>query len=147
MQWVNTRIGMSGHGCSFMGVAVPFGVLPFVPDNFNKGWGWCSGYHDPVRRILYSGLYHVFLQPNLFNDCYGTYRGADGKNYEALGRDTCTIFSLCDTYRTAYPLYTLLQNRMRARSGQYDARIYTQQSIRSYPGILFRRMLKIYQPK
>lgn len=92
-----------------MGVAVPFGVLPFVPDNFNKGWGWCSGYHDPVRRILYSGLYHVFLQPNLFNDCYGTYRGADGKNYEALGRDTCTIFSLCDTYRTAYPLYTLLQ--------------------------------------
>ena len=109
MQWVNTRIGMSGHGCSFMGVAVPFGVLPFVPDNFNKGWGWCSGYHDPVRRILYSGLYHVFLQPNLFNDCYGTYCGADGKNYEALGRDTCTIFSLCDTYRTAYPLYTLLQ--------------------------------------
>lgn len=38
-----------------------------------------------------------------------SYRGADGKNYEALGRDTCTIFSLCDTYRTAYPLYTLLQ--------------------------------------
>ena len=32
MQWVNTRIGMSGHGCSFMGVAVPFGVLPLVPD-------------------------------------------------------------------------------------------------------------------
>ena len=84
-------------------------MLRLVPDYFNKGWAWCSGYLDPVRRILYSGLYHVFLQPNLFNDCYGTYCGADGKNYEALGRDTCTIFSLCDTYRTAYPLYTLLQ--------------------------------------
>ncbi|MFR2027342.1 MAG: glycoside hydrolase domain-containing protein [Odoribacter splanchnicus] len=55
------------------------------------------------------GALPCFSQPNLFNDCYGTYCGADGKNYEALGRDTCTIFSLCDTYRTAYPLYTLLQ--------------------------------------
>ena len=68
-----------------------------------------KGSDDAARRILYTGLYHAFLQPNLFNDCDGAYRGADGKNHEDPGHETYTVFSLWDTYRAAHPLYTLLQ--------------------------------------
>ena len=52
MQWVNTRIGMSGHGGSFMGGAVPVGVRPIVPGSVNQGRGGGSGSHGPVRRIV-----------------------------------------------------------------------------------------------
>lgn len=68
-----------------------------------------KGADDAARRILYTGLYHAFLQPNLFNDCDGAYRGADGKTYPDPGHKTYTVFSLWDTYRAAHPLYTLLQ--------------------------------------
>lgn len=68
-----------------------------------------KGADDIARRIFYTGLYHAFLQPNLFNDCDGAYRGADGKTYSDPGHETYTVLSLWDTYRAAHPLYTLLQ--------------------------------------
>lgn len=68
-----------------------------------------EGADDRTRRIFYTGLYHAFLQPALFNDCDGRYRGADGMVHEDPGHETYTVFSLWDTYRAAHPLYTLLQ--------------------------------------
>ena len=68
-----------------------------------------EGADDRTRRIFYTGLYHAFLQPALFNDCDGRYRGADGMVHEDQGHETYTVFSLWDTYRAAHPLYTLLQ--------------------------------------
>lgn len=68
-----------------------------------------EGADDRTRRIFYTGLYHAFLQPALFNDCDGRYRGADGMVHEDPGYETYTVFSLWDTYRAAHPLYTLLQ--------------------------------------
>lgn len=68
-----------------------------------------EGADDRTRRIFYTGLYHAFLQPALFNDCDGRYRGADGMVHEDPGHETYTVFSLWDTYRAAHSLYTLLQ--------------------------------------
>lgn len=68
-----------------------------------------EGADDRTWRIFYTGLYHAFLQPSLFNDCDGRYRGADGMVHEDPGHETYTVFSLWDTYRAAHPLYTLLQ--------------------------------------
>lgn len=68
-----------------------------------------EGADDRTRRIFYTGLYHAFLQPALFNDCDGRYRGADGMVHEDPEHETYTVFSLWDTYRAAHPLYTLLQ--------------------------------------
>ncbi len=68
-----------------------------------------EGADDRTRRIFYTGLYHAVLQPALFNDCDGRYRGADGMVHEDPGHETYTVFSLWDTYRAAHPLYTLLQ--------------------------------------
>ncbi|WP_455584570.1 GH92 family glycosyl hydrolase [Bacteroides sp.] len=62
-----------------------------------------------VKRIFYTALYHAFLQPIIFNDCSGEYRGTDKNVYGDPGFTNYTVFSLWDTYRAAHPLYTLVQ--------------------------------------
>lgn len=81
-----------------------------------------KGSDDAARRILYTGLYHAFLQPNLFNDCDGAYRGADGKNHEDPGtRDLHRILVMGHLPRRASALHAAAAGT-RARHGQYDAR-------------------------
>ena len=57
---------------------------------------------------FYTSLYHAMLNPNLFSDVDGHYRGMDGKVKKATGNQY-TIFSLWDTFRAAHPLYTILE--------------------------------------
>ena len=62
-----------------------------------------------AKRIFYTALYHTFMQPIMFNDCSGEYRGTDKNIYGDPGFTNYTVFSLWDTYRAAHPLYTLVQ--------------------------------------
>lgn len=48
-----------GHGHTFMGVAAPFGAVQLGPNNFNKGWDWCSGYHNSDSICV--GFAHLHL--------------------------------------------------------------------------------------
>jgi predicted alpha-1,2-mannosidase len=59
-------------------------------------------------EIFYSGLYHMMVAPNLFDDVDGRYRGMDG-NIHTLQKGThnYSTFSLWDTYRALHPMYTL----------------------------------------
>lgn len=52
VQYVDPFIGSGGHGHVFVGASVPFGMVQVGPNQFNKGWDWCSGYHysDPVFK-------------------------------------------------------------------------------------------------
>ena len=61
-----------------------------------------------AKRIFYTALYHAFMQPIMFNDCSGEYRGTDKNIYGDPGFTNYTVFSLWDTYRAAHPLYTLV---------------------------------------
>ncbi|MFZ9732364.1 MAG: GH92 family glycosyl hydrolase [Schleiferiaceae bacterium] len=61
------------------------------------------------RRIYATALYHAFSVPNLWSDVDGRYRGMDGKIHDDPDRSHYTVFSLWDTYRTAHPLYALVQ--------------------------------------
>ncbi|HEY8996322.1 MAG TPA: alpha-mannosidase, partial [Edaphobacter sp.] len=40
LQWVDARIGTGGHGHTFPGAALPFGMVQLSPDTFNDGWDW-----------------------------------------------------------------------------------------------------------
>src|ERR1700759_641872 len=42
---VDPYIGTAAHGHTFIGASVPFGAVQVGPNNINKGWDWCSGYH------------------------------------------------------------------------------------------------------
>ena len=61
-----------------------------------------------AKRIFYTALYHAFMQPIMFNDCSGEYRGTDKNIYGDPGFTNYTVFSLWDTYRAAHPFYTLM---------------------------------------
>lgn len=60
------------------------------------------------KRIFYTGLYHLFIQPNNTADVDGRYRGYDDRIYLSDSGSHYSTFSLWDTFRTAHPLYTLL---------------------------------------
>lgn len=61
--------------------------------------------------VFYTALYHTMLQPNIYSDVDGRYRGRDLQVHQADSFDYYTVFSLWDTYRAANPLYTIIETR------------------------------------
>ena len=63
-----------------------------------------------VMVNFYSALYHTFIQPNLWSDVDGRYRGRDNQIHMITDNiPQYSVFSIWDTYRAANPLYTLIQ--------------------------------------
>ncbi len=60
------------------------------------------------RRIFYTGLYHMLIAPNIFNDVDGRYPGFDGQVHRLDGGSHYTNFSDWDTYRNVVQLQALL---------------------------------------
>ena len=61
------------------------------------------------RTIFYTGLYHMLLSPNLFNDANGDYIGFDGQVRRlAPGEAQYANFSDWDIYRDVVQLHALL---------------------------------------
>jgi len=67
-----------------------------------------EGKSEKDKRIFYSALYHTMINPSLFNDYNGDYRGTDKKVYEKAGFANYSVFSLWDTYRANNPLFTVM---------------------------------------
>ena len=61
------------------------------------------------RRIFYTALYHTMIDPAIFNDVNGDYRGADKQIYRHAPFTNYSVFSLWDTYRAENPLLNILQ--------------------------------------
>lgn len=58
-QYVNQMIGTGGHGHTYPGATVPFGMVQLSPDNGVNGWDWCSGYNYSSNEII--GFSHTHL--------------------------------------------------------------------------------------
>jgi predicted alpha-1,2-mannosidase len=67
-----------------------------------------AGNSEKDKRIFYSALYHTIINPSLFNDHNGDYRGTDKKVYEKAPFVNYSVFSLWDTYRANNPLFTIM---------------------------------------
>jgi putative alpha-1,2-mannosidase len=52
-------VGTGGHGHTFPGATLPFGMVQLSPDTNNAGWDACSGYHQSDRSIM--GFSHTHL--------------------------------------------------------------------------------------
>jgi predicted alpha-1,2-mannosidase len=57
--YVNPFIGTGGHGHTFPGVTMPFGMVQLSPDTRLTGWDGCSGYHYS-DNVIY-GFSHTHL--------------------------------------------------------------------------------------
>lgn len=73
-----------------------------------------SGGTDAQMTNFYTALYHTKIQPNIFQDVDGNYRGLDNKIHTAPKDTNFTIFSLWDTFRAAHPLYTIIDGKRTA---------------------------------
>ena len=58
-QYVDPFIGTGGHGHTFPGATVPFGMVQLSPDTRLTGWDGCSGYHYSDNRVY--GFSHTHL--------------------------------------------------------------------------------------
>ena len=63
----------------------------------------------PMRRSVYTALYHTLLAPSVWSDADGRYRGPDDQVHRADGFTFRSTFSLWDTFRAEHPLLTLVQ--------------------------------------
>lgn len=59
IDYVNPFIGTGGHGHTYPGATVPFGMVQLSPDNGTQGWDWCSGYNYSDSVI--QGFSHTHL--------------------------------------------------------------------------------------
>ncbi len=86
--YVNTFIGTGGHGHTYPGATLPFGMVQLSPDTRLEGWDGCSGYHYDDNYIY--GFSHTHLNGTgvpdlcdfLFMPTIGETRwnnGSDGK--------------------------------------------------------------------
>ena len=57
--------------------------------------------------MFYTSLYHTMINPSVYMDVDGQYRGIDGNIHRAEGFTNYTVFSLWDTYRAEHPLLGL----------------------------------------
>jgi len=85
--YVNPFIGTGGHGHTYPGASMPFGMMQLSPDTRLDGWDGCSGYHYSDAAIY--GFSHTHLSGTGVSD-YGDIllmptnkailnNGADGK--------------------------------------------------------------------
>jgi predicted alpha-1,2-mannosidase len=58
-KYVDPFVGTGGHGHTFPGATVPFGMVQLSPDTRLHGWDGCSGYHYTDKKIY--GFSHTHL--------------------------------------------------------------------------------------
>jgi predicted alpha-1,2-mannosidase len=65
---------------------------------------------DKEEKInFYTAMYHAFINPTIYMDENGEYKGLDQNIHKAKGFTNYTTFSLWDTYRALHPLFNIIQ--------------------------------------
>ena len=135
---VNPFIGTGGHGHTYPGATVPFGMLQVSPDNGISNWDWCSGYHYSDNIV--AGFSHLHLSGTGIGDLAdilfmpvnkkldltvpttsrdqlpykSTYSHANEKTtpgyYQVYLEDPKINVELTSSLRTAFHKYTFIKN-------------------------------------
>lgn len=67
-----------------------------------------SGGSEEQQVIFYTSLYHTMIDPRVYTDVDGQYRGADGQAHSSKSFTKRTIFSGWDVFRSQMPLQTII---------------------------------------
>lgn len=68
--------------------------------------------NDDQLSMLYTSLYHTMINPCVYTDVDGQYRGIDQNIHKAEGFDNYTVFSVWDTYRALHPLFNIIHRQV-----------------------------------
>lgn len=64
---------------------------------------------EDQKAMFYTSYYHTMINPSVYMDVDGSYRGLDQNIHKANDFTNYTIFSLWDTYRAEHPLLMLMK--------------------------------------
>ncbi len=61
------------------------------------------------KTNFYTAMYHSFINPTIYMDANGEYKGLDQNIHKAENFTNYTTFSLWDTYRALHPFFNIIQ--------------------------------------
>ncbi|MGL5937435.1 MAG: GH92 family glycosyl hydrolase [Phocaeicola sp.] len=64
---------------------------------------------EDQKSMFYTSFYHTMINPSVYMDVDGQYRGLDHNIHQATDFTNYTIFSLWDTYRAEHPFLMLMK--------------------------------------
>ncbi|UCG27056.1 MAG: GH92 family glycosyl hydrolase, partial [Bacteroidales bacterium] len=98
IDFVNPFIGTGGHGHTYPGPSMPFGMIQLGPDTRLSGWDGCSGYHF-TDSVVY-GFSHTHLSGTGISD-YGDilFMPTTGDIYFSRGDEFNTQSGYCSQFR------------------------------------------------
>ena len=67
---------------------------------------------DDQLAMLYTSLYHTMINPCVYTNVDGQYRGLDHNIHQADGFTNYTVFSVWDTYRALHPLFNIINRQV-----------------------------------
>lgn len=94
---------------------------------------------ESQKTMFYTSLYHTLINPSVYMDVDGKYRGIDHNIHQANGFTNYTVFSVWDTYRALHPLFNLI-NRDRSKDiinsmiAHYDQSVHKALPVWSHMG-------------
>ena len=88
---------------------------------------------DDQKALFYTSLYHTMINPSVYMDVDGKYRGGDMEIHQADGFTNYTIFSLWDTYRAEHPLLNLIKPKQGRDMAESMIRIQQQSALHILP--------------
>ncbi len=83
---------------------------------------------EDQKAMFYTSYYHTMINPSIYMDVDGKYRGLDQNIHSADGFKNYTIFSLWDTYRAEHP-FLMLMKPQQARDMAMSMIRHQQQSV------------------
>src|SRR4030095_2752953 len=86
-----------------------------------------------TKENFYTAVYHTLINPTIYMDTDGQYKGLDQNIHKADGFTNYTTFSLWDTYRALHPLFNLIQPKRNADMVQSMLAHYNQSSLHMLP--------------
>jgi len=67
-----------------------------------------------IKENFYTSMYHTMINPTVYMDVDGQYKGLDQNVHKAEGFTNYTTFSLWDTYRALHPLFNIIEPKRNA---------------------------------
>lgn len=87
-------------------------IRQLAVQSWNKQLGSIEAKGTPDQlAMIYTSYYHTLINPSIYMDVDGKYRGSDQRIHQAKGFDNYTIFSLWDTYRAEHPFLNLMKEK------------------------------------
>ena len=79
-------------------------------ETWNKELNKIAIIASPAIKVnFYTAMYHTLINPTVYTDVNGQYKGLDQEIHVAKGFTNYSTFSLWDTYRALHPFFNIIQ--------------------------------------